>query len=124
MECHTSVGLWLDADLAIPLSLIANELVTNALKHAFPPGEQGVVSLTVGAESGTLRMIVADGGRGLPESPMRPGLGSTVVTSFARRIGATIDTRSAAGDGTIVTLALKLPHVMEVSDRASRSSAG
>ena len=124
LECEASVGLWLDADLAIPLSLIANELVTNALKHAFPPGQQGVVSLTVTAASGILRLIVADGGAGLPVSPKRPGLGSTVIASLARQIGAALDTRSATGGGTIVTLTLKLPPVTEVSDRATRSLAG
>jgi two-component sensor histidine kinase len=66
LECHAGVGLWLDADLAIPLSLIASELVTNALKHAFAPGVAGIVSLTVTSESGTLRMIVSDDGAGLP----------------------------------------------------------
>jgi two-component sensor histidine kinase len=124
LECHASVGLWLDADLAIPLSLIANEVLTNALKHAFAPGVEGVVSLTVTSENGTLSMIVADGGAGLPVSPIRPGLGSTVITSLARQIGATIDTHSVAEGGTTVTLSLKLSPVTEVSDRATRSLAG
>jgi two-component sensor histidine kinase len=123
LQCHANVGLWLDADLAIPLSLIASELVTNALKHAFAPGTEGVVSLTVTSESGTLRMIVADSGAGLPVSPMRTGLGSTVITSLARQIGATIVTRSFEGGGTTVTLTKKLASVTEVSDRPSQSLA-
>ena len=123
LKCHASVALWLDADLAIPLSLIANELVTNALKHAFSPGVKGLVLVKATSESGTLRMIVCDDGVGLPVSSSRLGLGSTVVTSLARQIGATIDTHSEAGGGTTVTVALKLPPVTEVSDRAARSSA-
>jgi two-component sensor histidine kinase len=123
LKCNANVGLWLDADLAIPLSLIANELVTNALKHAFPPGVPGLVSLTVAVENGTLHMIVADGGGGLPTSPKPPGLGSRVVALLARQIGAAIDTRSVAGGGVTITLTLKLPAVMEVSGQLTRSMA-
>jgi hypothetical protein len=76
LECNANVGLWPDTDLAIPLSLIANELVTNVLRHAFSPGVAGVVSFTVVVKNGIMHMIVADEGGGLPVSPMRPGLGS------------------------------------------------
>jgi two-component sensor histidine kinase len=124
LECRANVGLWLDADLAIPISLIANELLTNALKHAFPPGVEGVVSLTATSEGGTLRMTVSDGGAGLPVSPIQPGLGSTVIASLARQIAATIETSSPAGGGTAVTLAMRLPAVLEVSNRAAHSMAG
>jgi two-component sensor histidine kinase len=110
--------------LAIPISLIANELLTNALKHAFPPGVEGVVSLTATSEGGTLRMTVSDGGAGLPVSPIQPGLGSTVIASLARQIAATIETSSPAGGGTAVTLAMRLPAVLEVSNRAAHSMAG
>lgn len=108
----------MDADLAIPLSLIANELLTNALKHAFPPGVQGAVTLAAYSEGETLHMIVSDEGAGLSVTPMQPGLGSTVVTSLVRQIGATVGTSCPPGGGTCVAIALKLPTVTEVSDQA------
>ncbi|WP_231590783.1 sensor histidine kinase [Hymenobacter terrenus] len=59
----------LDVDQAVPLGLILNELVTNALKYAFPGGRSGTirVSLQQAAEA-ELLLEVADNGVGLPDS--------------------------------------------------------
>lgn len=57
----------LPVDSVIPLTLIAGELITNALKHAYAPDEPG--NLEVGlhrGEGGRLLLTVADRGRGLP----------------------------------------------------------
>ena len=73
---------------AIPLGLIVNELVTNALKHAFPAGRRGEIriglhgyegakSYALKTDSGTLHvvptceLIVADNGIGLPAGDAR-----------------------------------------------------
>lgn len=52
---------------AIPLAFVLNELVSNALRHAFPGGKQGRVNLTL-RKSGddTLYISIADNGIGLP----------------------------------------------------------
>jgi two-component sensor histidine kinase len=102
VTCQAEDALALDAEQAIPLGLIASELVTNALRHAFPPGTSGTVSLTVTRGEGWLEMVVADGGVGLPAAPLRPGLGSTVVQTLARQIGGVVVTESGPGKGTVV----------------------
>lgn len=99
----------LPADRAIPLGLLVNELVTNALKYAYP-GEQGGevhVSLSeVGADR--LQLEVADAGQGLPQGfdPNRPGsgsLGTRLIVGFARQLdGKLMVTR--ADPGTRFTL--------------------
>jgi len=54
-------------DTAIPCSLIINELVSNSLKYAFPDGREGTVQVKLGStDEGTLRLIVADDGVGIP----------------------------------------------------------
>lgn len=60
----------MDIDMAIPCGLIISELVSNALKYAFPDGRQGEITirLTTG-EDGRISLLVADNGVGLP-----PGL--------------------------------------------------
>ena len=109
LTCESTVGLWLDAEVAIPLGLIASELLTNALRHAFPHGVPGSVTLTAMAQNGVLEMIVTDTGIGLPDAPRRTGLGTAVTAGLAKQIGATLTTQSAPGLGTTVTLAMKLP---------------
>jgi two-component sensor histidine kinase len=97
----------IDAEHAIPLGLIVNELLTNALRHAFPPDTPGTVTLTAAAADNALDITLADNGKGLPATPQTPGLGSTVITMLARRIGATVRTEST--NGTTVTVTLTLP---------------
>jgi two-component sensor histidine kinase/PAS domain-containing protein len=109
--CRTSVGLWLEAEQAISLGLIASEVLTNALRHAFPPETAGEVVLTAILQEGTLQMTIADSGVGLPVIPVRPGLGTTVITALAKQIGATLDTQSQHGVGTTVTIRLNLATV-------------
>ena len=63
------VNTSLDLERAIPLGLITNELVSNALKYAFPAGRSGVirVDFEITAED-SYKLVVADDGIGLPES--------------------------------------------------------
>jgi PAS domain S-box-containing protein len=90
-------GLTLDAERAIPLALVLSELVTNALKHAYPPGQGGPVYLLAEAVGERLLAVVADDGCGAAEGSSSHGsLGETVVRSLARQIGATL-TRTANG---------------------------
>ena len=74
---------------AVPLALIVNELLHNALKHAFPAGRTGRVGVVLWREAdGSLSVSVADDGAGVP-----PGMdllaqrssGMTIVKSLARR---------------------------------------
>jgi PAS domain S-box-containing protein len=62
-------ALSLAVDKAIPCGLILNELITNALKHAFPDGQRGSIQVTLRAASfGEVTLSVADDGVGLHAS--------------------------------------------------------
>jgi two-component sensor histidine kinase len=77
------------AEMAIPIAIIVNELVTNALKHAFDGREQGNVLVT-GRMNGVLRLSVTDNGVGIRPGGKtdRGGLGTKLVENFARQLGA------------------------------------
>jgi PAS domain S-box-containing protein len=53
-------------DQAIPCGLILNELISNALKHAFPAQESGSISITLKSDGPKVRITVTDSGPGLP----------------------------------------------------------
>jgi PAS domain S-box-containing protein len=56
-------------DLAIPCGLLLNELVSNALKYAFPPGTQGEIKISLHQDAEQfIHLSVADNGIGLPAS--------------------------------------------------------
>lgn len=79
-------------DQAVPLGLIANELVTNAIKHA---GAQAArIRVSLAREADGLLLSVADQGPGLPPgfSPDRStGLGMRIVSALTRQLYGTID---------------------------------
>ncbi|NYB50991.1 MAG: PAS domain S-box protein [Methanobacteriaceae archaeon] len=61
-------GLMLDIDAAIPCGLIVNELLTNAVKHAFPGNQKGEVVVEFGLDNQENNvLIVNDNGVGLPD---------------------------------------------------------
>lgn len=80
----------LPVDSVIPLSLIVNELVGNAAKHAYAPDEPGGIEVTLGRdEAGRRQLVVTDHGRGLPEGldvARATTLGLKVVRAFAGQL--------------------------------------
>jgi two-component sensor histidine kinase len=62
------------------------------------------MTLRAVSDGNRLHMTIADDGMGLPETPVRPGLGTTVMNALARQIGATLTTQSELGSATIVVL--------------------
>jgi two-component sensor histidine kinase len=58
----------LDLNTAIPCGLIINELVSNALKHAFPDGKKGEIKIAMHPlNKNEIELIVSDNGSGLPD---------------------------------------------------------
>jgi chemotaxis protein methyltransferase CheR len=95
----------LPADHAIPLGLIVNELVTNAVKYAFPSEASGSVVVALKRSPGELRLTVADDGKGADPGRTDSGSGGRLVEAFARQLGGRIERESGAS-GTAVRLTL------------------
>jgi two-component sensor histidine kinase len=74
----------LDLDLSVPCGLIITELLSNALKHAFPGGRRGTVTVSLRRESPSLlRLTVSDDGVGMP-----PGVDPRSAVTLGLRIVA------------------------------------
>jgi len=84
----------LDIDTAIPCGLIINELVTNSLKYAFPPGVAGEIHINLQRENnGRLALVVSDNGAGLPSDfdfQKTDSLGLQLVSTLADQLEGTI----------------------------------
>lgn len=96
----------LSIDTAIPCGLIINELVSNALKYAFPVGEPGEIYIKLQAqevdahESLRYQLIVGDNGRGFPSDldfRNTKSLGLQLVCSLIRQLRGEIDLTSNSG---------------------------
>ncbi|MGE0042051.1 MAG: sensor histidine kinase [Vicinamibacterales bacterium] len=90
---------WLDLDRAVPLGLILQELVSNALRHAFPDRRPGQVHIRLAPlDDERIELAVADTGVGLG-TPRQAGLGLTLADQLARQLGATLLLEPRRGGG-------------------------
>ncbi|MBP7693199.1 MAG: PAS domain-containing protein, partial [Anaerolineales bacterium] len=96
-----AAGCWLDVDTAVPCGLIINELVSNALKHAFPGDRAGEIVVALRpAGPGRVELRVADDGVGFPSEvdfQATASLGLQLVNSLAAQIDGVITLNQAAG---------------------------
>jgi two-component sensor histidine kinase len=84
--------------VAQPVVLAVNELVVNALRHAFPGGRCGAVRVTIARNGGQLRIVVADNGVGLPDGYQGGiGFGMKLVRMMTAKVGGTLLVDSNAG---------------------------
>ena len=77
------------AQQASPFALMLNEILMNALKHAFPAGRRGSLSIEVRSTSDHLTVYISDDGIGMPEA-LRAGFGNRLVKTLARQLQAEI----------------------------------
>lgn len=94
-------------DMAQPLVLAVNELIINALRHAFPEKRSGSITVNVSQADGELRIHVADDGVGLPADYLDGnGYGMNLVRAMITKIGGLLHVDSGAG----TRFTLSAPH--------------
>jgi two-component sensor histidine kinase len=95
---HDIEPVTVTTDQAVSLGILANELITNALKYAYPSGSGAVRLSIVALPTGELRLEVRDFGSGLADgfdSSGSQGLGTKVIKSLSRQLGGQADWRRA-----------------------------
>jgi two-component sensor histidine kinase len=91
----------------LPLGLIANELISNALKHAFGQAEFPRLGIRLSRSDQTLTMSVADNGPGLTEALSENAkLGTELIQVLVDQLRASLSRESA--EGLVVTITLDL----------------
>jgi two-component sensor histidine kinase len=90
-----------DIETAFPVSLLVNELITNALKHAFTHRDRGQLEITVHPlGDGRIALGVADDGPGgltLGSLEANTSLGSTIIRNLVRQLDADIHIGNRGG---------------------------
>jgi PAS domain S-box-containing protein len=108
IHLNLQVDTWpVSIDVAMPTGLVVNELLTNALKHAFASRQGGTITLHSLVDDLGCRVLVADDGVGLPEGASwpKPGkLSAVIVRSLLQNARASIDVTSTPGEGMRVTI--------------------
>ncbi len=109
----------LDIDTAIPLGLIANELLTNALKHAFPQGQPGKMEVSLTRHHNGFQFEVSDNGIGFPINQGKPGasnigFGLDLVETLAEKLNGKITYQN--GQGSRIALIVQNTPISQPQD--------
>lgn len=97
-------NVFLEVDTAIPLGLVINELISNALKHGFPDGRGGHVWIEMESTGPrAFRLVVGDDGIGLPAGfdwRTSSSLGLRLVNDLTRQLEGVVETNDGGKQGT------------------------
>ncbi|MBA4418668.1 MAG: hypothetical protein C0392_12285 [Syntrophus sp. (in: bacteria)] len=93
----------LDINIAVPLGLILNELITNAMKYAFPDNREGTITLSLSLQGASYCLSVSDNGVGLPEEIKEGTFGMELINLLNRQIDGTMDIQRDKGTRFTIT---------------------
>ena len=122
-----SAGIDVDADpidlgpgVSSSLALIAQELVTNCVKHGLD-GSSGRIRIELKRRDNEVELVVADNGRSASKDSPAPsglgsGLGMTIVGQLSKKIGAVMEFDRGLS-GTIARLRLPITGARQLADR-------
>jgi two-component system, sensor histidine kinase PdtaS len=110
VQLHVAIeDISLDVDTAVPLGLILNELITNALKYAWPDAREGTLAIEMAVSGDALRISVRDNGIGYDPNADRSaestGFGLGMIKTFASKLKAEWSIRNE--NGTVVDMIVR-----------------
>ncbi|MCK9151859.1 sensor histidine kinase [Methanobacterium alcaliphilum] len=92
--------VYLGIETAIPCGLLVNEIISNSMKHAFPEGESGLITVQLKSLPDKYQLIISDNGVGLPENldlKNCNSLGLQLVQNLSKQINGELDIKNNQG---------------------------
>lgn len=87
-------SIYLDIDKAVPCSLIINEMISNSLKHAFPKGRKGAITIDMSVDENSFHLRYVDNGIGLPDDQIlekNHSLGFQLIKGLTIQLGGELE---------------------------------
>lgn len=104
----------LDVDTLIPIGLILNELISNALKYAFNGVDDGILEIHLLNQANAIHLKVADNGGGLPKNfaiENSKSLGYRLIKAFAEKLSAALTIEHSPA-GTVISMNIPNPKIL------------
>lgn len=112
----------LNIDQAMPCGLVLNEIISNALKHGFPNGREGRVTVRLKSDEEAVRISIIDNGVGLPDgfAEERDGhLGMELIRLLVGQLDGQVEREAGNGVSYLITFE-RLKHNGYGADERSR----
>lgn len=112
-DTQIETGIVIVLNQAVSLALVVTELVTNAIKYAFPEQRSGTIRLCLERNGDTIVLTVADDGIGLPDDfdpARRTSLGMKIVTALVRQVRGKV-TIGNASPGAIFRIDIPIAEI-------------
>ncbi|MBF0544522.1 MAG: response regulator [Candidatus Riflebacteria bacterium] len=105
LKLEVSEEVEFNLEISVPLGLLFNEIITNAIKHAFPDNREGEIKISLIPDgSGNLVFTVKDNGVGIPPEKVKSGsTGTKLINMLARQLGGTLIVENDSGTRTQIT---------------------
>ena len=110
-------NILLDANTAIPLGLLCNEIISNSMKHAFPNQEYGFINILLQQIDSSYLLTISDDGVGFSHqdfSNQTTNLGIELIESLVKQIAGKLDIQS--DNGAIYMIRFKIYHDNELDN--------
>lgn len=105
---------------AVQMGIVVNELITNAVKHAYPPPQAGRIVVSLAAQDEEIRLSVRDFGAGPPaEAPSASGLGMRLVRQLVHKRGGQVEIDTENG----MAVRVSIPDLRQAQAEAASSAA-
>jgi len=105
-----AAGIALPADRALPVGLVASELIVNCYEHAFAGRPRGRIAVRAHRLDGDgFELSVEDDGAGAGPGPLREGLGLSIARALAAQLGGELRRESPEGGGERFVLSVPAP---------------
>jgi two-component sensor histidine kinase len=98
---------------AVPVALVVNELLTNAMKYAFKNARSGKIDIAIRTIAEEIEITIADDGTGIPDDfdPIKStGLGMRIVSALTQQVRGKID-RLPTAQGTSFVITIPKPTI-------------
>jgi two-component sensor histidine kinase len=108
-----ATGCILPAEQVVNLAIVVNELIGNSLRHAFPDGRTGHVTVRIGRIAREWRIVIEDDGIGLVEEPTGAGagFGLVIVRAILRNLDCRLEHVQQSGTRFDIVLPVSEPAV-------------
>lgn len=99
-----------DLDTAVHLGLLANEMISNAFKHAFKDQSEGLIKFDLSQDKSNLILVIEDNGEGISDESFlnkSKSLGIRLINSFTKKLSAELQINTDEGTKFTVIVPLK-----------------